>query len=151
MSDKVTADAIQGEGPVSAINVTPLVDVMLCLLIIFMVSTPLMAPKQPQKIDVPKAKAQAIAEDQFLLSTVSIDAKGDVFLGTVALSRDPSTLANELSSNARLKQEGVAFVQGDANIEFNRIVDVLVALRTAGVSKVGFLTDPKVPRRTASE
>jgi biopolymer transport protein ExbD len=148
MSHKVTADAIQGEGPVSAINVTPLVDVMLCLLIIFMVSTPMMAPKQPQKIAVPKAKAQAIAQEQFLLATVSVDAKGDVFMGTVALSRDPATMANELSSNARLKQDGVAFIQGDSNIEFSRIVDVLVALRTAGVSKVGFLTDPKVPPRT---
>ncbi|MDC0718807.1 biopolymer transporter ExbD [Nannocystis bainbridge] len=148
MSSKVTADAIQGEGPVSAINVTPLVDVMLCLLIIFMVSTPLMAPKQPQKIDVPKAKAQAIAQEQFLLATVSVDAKGDVFMGTVALSRDPATMTNELSSNARLKQEGVAFIQGDSNIDFSRIVEVLVALRTAGVSKVGFLTDPKVPPRT---
>ena len=57
-------------------------------------------------------------------------------------------MANELSSNARLKQDGVAFIQGDSNIEFSRIVDVLVALRTAGVSKVGFLTDPKVPPRT---
>jgi biopolymer transport protein ExbD len=151
MSSKVTADAIQGEGPVSAINVTPLVDVMLCLLIIFMVSTPMMAPKQPHKIEVPKAKAQAIAEDQFLLSTVSVDATGGVFLGTVALSSDPATLVNELSSNARLKQEGVAFVQGDANIDFARIVDVLVALQKAGVSKVGFLTDPKVPRRQASQ
>jgi biopolymer transport protein TolR len=147
MTDKLTADAIQGEGPVSAINVTPLVDVMLCLLIIFMVSTPMMAPKQPHKIDVPKAKAQAIAQEQFLLATVSIDAKGDVFLGTVALSRDPATMANELSSNARLKEDGIAFIQGDANIDFSRIVEVLAALRTAGVSKVGFLTDPKVPAR----
>ena len=148
MSDKLTADAIQGEGPVSAINVTPLVDVMLCLLIIFMVSTPMMSPKQPNKIDVPKAKASAIAEEQFMLATVSVDAKGDVFLGTVALSRDPTTLANELSSNARLKEDGVAFIQGDANIDFDRIVDVLVALRTAGVSKVGFLTDPKLAPST---
>ncbi len=147
MADKLTADALQGEGPVSAINVTPLVDVMLCLLIIFMVSTPMMAPKQPIKIDLPKAKAQQIAEDQFLNATVTIDAKGDVFLGTVALSREADRLVNELSSNARLKQDGVAFIQGDANLEFNRIVDVLVALRDAGVRKVGFLTDPKVPPR----
>lgn len=139
-------DGIHGEGPVSGINVTPLVDVMLCLLIIFMVSTPMMAPKPPMKIDLPRAKADAVEEAQFLLSTVSVDAKGDVFLGTVALSRDPATMANELSSNARLKEDGLAFIQGDANIDFNRIVDVLVALRTAGVHKVGFLTDPKAPR-----
>ena len=78
---------------------------------------------------------------------MTIDAKGDVFLGTVALSREADRLVNELSSNARLKQDGVAFIQGDANLEFNRIVDVLVALRDAGVRKVGFLTDPKVPPR----
>lgn len=147
MSNKLTADAIQGEGPVSAINVTPLVDVMLCLLIIFMVSTPMMAPKQPQKIAVPKAKAQAIAEDQFLNATVSIDAAGNVFVGTVALSREPERMAAELGSNAKLKDASMAFLQGDSNIEFSRIVDVLVALRTAGVTKVGFLTDPKVPPR----
>lgn len=138
-----------GESPMSAINVTPLVDVMLCLLICFMVSTPMMGPEQPIEVMVPKAKAKEVAEEQFMLATVSVDAKGDVFLGTVALSRDPATMANELSSNARLKQDGVAFIQGDANIEFDRIVDVLVALRTAGVSKVGFLTDPKVPKPTS--
>ena len=83
-----------------------------------------------------------------MLAIVTVDAKGDVFLGTVALSRDPTTLANELSSNARLKEDGVAFIQGDANIDFDRIVDVLGALRTAGVSKVGFLTDPKLAPST---
>ena len=54
-----------------------------------------------------------------------------------------------LDTGARhlIEQDGVAFIQGDANLEFNRIVDVLVALRDAGVRKVGFLTGPKVPPR----
>jgi biopolymer transport protein ExbD len=141
-------DGFHGEGPVAGINVTPLVDVMLCLLVIFMVSTPLMAPEAPMQISIPKAVGSAVAEEQFLLATISIDAKGSVFLGTVALSSDAATLGNELSSNAKLKENGMAFIQGDENIPFDRVVDVLVALRTAGVSKVGFLTDPRgVPEK----
>lgn len=136
-------DGIHGEGPVAGINVTPLVDVMLCLLVIFMVSTPLMGPEAPMQISVPKAVGSAVAEEQFLLSTVSIDAKGSVFLGTVGLSSAPETLATELSSNSKIKEAGMVFIQGDENITFDRVVDVLVALRTAGVSKVGFLTDPR--------
>lgn len=136
-------DGVQGEGPVSGINVTPMVDVMLCLLIIFMISGPLMGPQAPMEISIPKAVGSAVAEEQFLLTTISIDKTGAVFLGTVALSSDPVTLAAELGNNAKLKAEQIAFIQGDENIDFERIVDVLVALRTAGVSKVGFLTDPR--------
>lgn len=136
-------DGVQGEGPVSGINVTPMVDVMLCLLIIFMISGPLMGPQAPMEISIPKAVGSAVAEEDFLLATLSVDKTGGVFLGTVALSRDPVTLAAELGNNAKLKAEQIAFIQGDENIDFERIVDVLVALRTAGVSKVGFLTDPR--------
>ncbi len=142
-------DGFHGDGPVAGINVTPLVDVMLCLLVIFMVSTPLMAPEAPMQISVPKAVASPVAEEQFLLSTVSIDAKGNVFLGTTALSSDPATLSAELGSSAKLKEAGMVFIQGDENIAFDRVVDVLVALRTAGVGKVGFLTDPRgAPKKT---
>src|SRR4051812_41282240 len=110
---KFIEDGFTGDGPVSAINVTPMVDVMLCLLIIFMVAAPALAPEAPLQINLPNAVGSSIAEEQFLLSTVSIDAKGNVFLGTVGLSSDPATLANELSSNAKLKEDGLAFVQGD--------------------------------------
>jgi biopolymer transport protein ExbD len=116
---------------------------MLCLLVIFMVSTPLMAPEAPMQISIPKAVGSPVAEEQFLLSTISIDAKGGVFLGTVGLSSDPNTLGAELGSNAKLKEAGMVFIQGDENLAFDPVVDVLVALRTAGVSKVGFLTDPR--------
>jgi biopolymer transport protein ExbD len=147
MAHSVLDDGFAGEGPVSGINVTPLVDVMLCLLVIFMVSTPLMAPEPPMKIAIPQAVGSRIAEEQFLLATVSIDAAGNVFLGTVGLSSDPARLAAELSNNPKIKDDGVAFIQGDANLDFTRVVDVLVALRTAGVHKVGFLTDPRGARK----
>jgi biopolymer transport protein TolR len=147
---KFIEDGFAGDGPMGAINVTPMVDVMLCLLIIFMVATPAMTPESPMQIVLPNAVGQNIAEEQFLLSTISIDAKGNVFLGTVGLSADPAIMASELSSNAKLKEDGLAFLQGDKNISFDRIVDVLVALRTAGIAKVGFLTDPSAEKKPAT-
>ena len=144
MSSHLLDDGLGGgDGPVAGINVTPMVDVMLCLLIIFMVSAPLLGPQAPMEISIPRAFGSAVAEEQFLLTTISVDKNGGVFLGTVALASDPVTLAAELSNNAKLKADQIAFIQGDENISFDRIVDVLVALRTAGVSKVGFLTDPR--------
>jgi biopolymer transport protein ExbD len=151
MSSHILDDGFQGDGPVAGINVTPMVDVMLCLLIIFMVSAPLMGPQAPMEISIPRAVGSAVAEEQFLLTTISIDKNGSVFLGTVALSSDPVTLAAELSNNAKLKTDQIAFIQGDENISFDRIVDVLVALRTAGVSKVGFLTDPRAEPAPAAK
>lgn len=143
MSSHLLDDGLHGDGPVAGINVTPMVDVMLCLLIIFMVSAPLLGPQSPMPITIPRAVGKAVAEEEFLYTTISIDAKGSVFLGTVGLSSDPTTLGAELSSNAKMKEAGMVFIQGDENITFDRVVDVLVALRTAGVSKVGFLTDPR--------
>ncbi len=139
-------DGFQGDGPVAGINVTPMVDVMMCLLIIFMVSTPLMGPETVLEITVPKAPGTEVPEEDFAFAMVSIDAKGNVFLGTVALSSDPTTLASELSSNAKLKEHGVSFIQADENIDFDRVLDVMVALRGAGVKSVGFLTDPRLER-----
>lgn len=147
---KFIEDGFAGEGPIGAINVTPMVDVMLCLLIIFMVAAPALAPETPMQINLPNAVGQTIAEEQFLLATISIDAKGNVFIGTVGLASDPATMANELGSNPKLKEDGLAFIQGDENIQFDRVVDVLVALRTAGIGKVGFLTDPSVDKKPAT-
>ncbi len=140
---KLIDDGFHGDGPVAGINVTPMVDVMLCLLIIFMVSAPLLGPQSPMPITIPRAVGKAVAEEEFLYTTISIDAKGSVFLGTVALSSDAATLAAELGNSAKLKEDKMAFIQGDEGITFDRVVDVMIALRTAGVSKVGFLTDPR--------
>ena len=140
---KLLDDGFHGDGPVAGINVTPMVDVMLCLLIIFMVSAPLLGPQSPIPITIPKAVGKEVAEAEFLFTTISIDAKGSVFLGTVALSSDAATMAAELGNSAKLKEDKTAFIQGDENIAFERVVDVMIALRTAGVNKVGFLTDPR--------
>ncbi len=133
--------------PMSAINVTSLVDVMFCLLIMFMIATPLMSP-EGQNVTLPAARGERIGEEEFLYSVVSIDANGNVFLGTLPLSREVAKMKQELGKNTKLKEDGLAFIQGDQTVPFERIVDVLVALQDAEISEVGFITDPNVKRIT---
>ncbi len=145
---KYIEDGLNDGGPVAAINVTSLVDVMFCLLIMFMVSTPLMTPKEDVDLVVPKAKANVIEEAEFELSVISVDAKGQVFMGSTPLSPEPDKMASELSANEKLKTDGRAFIQGDINVPYEKVLDVLVALRKAGVEKIGFITDPNFKKGT---
>lgn len=128
--------------PMSSINVTPLVDVMLCLLIIFMVATPMMTPTSGHDVDVPAGRGKMITEAQFLYGVISVDAAGNVFLGTLPLSPDPAQMQQELAANAKVQADGMVFLQGDKNVPFDRIVDVLVALKQAEISSVGFVAKP---------
>ncbi|MEZ4453213.1 MAG: biopolymer transporter ExbD [Nannocystaceae bacterium] len=147
MADKLIEDGFQGDGPMAGINVTSLVDVMFCLLIMFMVSTPLMAPQGEVKVTLPKARGMDIPEDDFMLAMITVDAKGNVYMGATPLSSDPARLAQEIANNPKLKEDGRAFLQGDENVPFERIVDVMVALQQAKVAKVGFVTDANVKRK----
>ena len=125
----------------SAINVTPMVDVMLCLLIIFMVATPMMAPKGAA-VEIPAGHGKKMTEEEFLYGVISVDQAGNVFLGTLPLSKDAAAMQQEIAANAKLKEDGMVFLQGDKNVPFDRIVDVLVALKQAQISSVGFVAKP---------
>lgn len=133
------------EEPMSAINVTSLVDVMFCLLIMFMVATPLMSPKA-MDVELPAGRGKEITEADFLYGVISVDKNGKVFLGTLPLSEDPEKMKEELAANAKLKEDGMVFIQGDQNVDYEKIVDVLVALQAAEISRVGFVTDPNLSR-----
>ena len=76
---------------------------------------------------------------------------GKVFLGTLPLSQDKDKLAEELKNNVKVKEDGKVFIQGDRNVFYERIVDVLVALKQAEVSSVGFIADPHMKRVRGSE
>jgi biopolymer transport protein ExbD len=123
--------------------VTSLVDIMFCLLIGFMVATPLMNQEQI-KIDVPKARGLAITEDEFEFSVISVDANSRVFVGSLPLDADKARWTEQLGANAKLKEDGMAFIQGDRGVPFEVILDVMLSLRQAGVTEVGFVTDPKL-------
>lgn len=141
MSRSIINEDLTGDEPMTAINVTSLVDVMFCLLIMFMVSTPLMAP-EGSTVELPAARGEEITEEEFLYTVISVDKTGHAFLGTLPLSADPKKMKEEIANNAKIKEDGRVFIQGDQNVEHGRIVDILVALKDAEVAEVGFVTDP---------
>jgi biopolymer transport protein ExbD len=135
----------QGDGPMAAINVTSLVDVMFCLLIMFMIATPLMTP-EGLEVDLPAGRGKVLTEADFLYSVISVDAKGNIFLGSLALSTDRAKMQEELANNTKLGDDGMVFIQGDQNVDYERIVDILVGLQKAEISSVGFVADPNANR-----
>jgi len=140
-------DGVQDDdSPIAAINVTPLVDVMFCLLIIFMVATPLMATAKVENLELPAARGEKMSDEEFLYSSVIVDKTGRIFLGTLPLSGDLPTLKEQLRANVKLNEHGMVFIQGDQNVDYEKIVDVLVALQAAEISRVGFVTDPNLSR-----
>ena len=134
----------------SSINVTSLVDVMICLLIMFMIASPMMAP-EGMKVDLPAGRGEEITEEAFLYTIISIDRKGNVFLGALPLDADLEKMKQQLANNVKLREDGMVFIQGDQNVEYARIVDVLVALKEAQVSQVGFIADPDMTRLRGPE
>jgi len=121
----------------SEINITPFVDVMLVLLIIFMVTAPLMG--RGVELDLPKAKAAPMEVDQSKL-VMTIDAERRVFLGKTEIPH--AKLEDALGSNARLKREGELYLQADATIPYGFVVQVMAIIKKAGVPKLGMITDP---------
>jgi biopolymer transport protein TolR len=123
--------------PLSEINVTPLVDVMLVLLIIFMVAAPMMTAGV--EVDLPEADAprMGIDEDKVLLS---IDADSRVFVGEeeVPIER----LEDRLAHDERLQRDREIFVQADASVRYGFVVSVLALIRRAGVEQMNLVTDP---------
>lgn len=146
MSGIVTHDgSTSGDEPVSAINVTSLIDVMFCLLIGFMVATPLMN-QEAIPVDMPHAKGVQITEEEFIFSVITIDATGRVFIGALPLDADKARWTEQLAANAKIAADGMVFIQGDRSLPFDVILDVMIALQQAGVNEVGFVTDPKIER-----
>ncbi|PRQ02792.1 Biopolymer transport protein ExbD [Enhygromyxa salina] len=143
MSGIVTHDgSASGDEPVAAINVTSLIDIMFCLLIGFMVATPLMN-QESIELDIPHAMGVEITEEEFEYSVVSIDADARVYIGALPLDADKARWTEQLGANQKIIDDGIAFIQGDRSIPFEVILDVMIALKEAGVSEVGFVTDPK--------
>ena len=67
-------------------------------------------------------------------------------MGVLPLSKDKAQMTKEIAANDKLKEDGMAFIQGDENVPYEKIVDVIVALKEAGVEQVGFVTDPRIKK-----
>ena len=107
----------------SEINVTPMVDVMLVLLIIFMVTAPLM--QQGVQVALPQTQAQNIQEDQQRL-VLSITKEQKIFIGPTEVSRD--TLEDKLTNNEKVKKDKEIYLQADRTIPYGFVVDIMAVM-----------------------
>jgi len=119
----------------SEINVTPMVDVMLVLLVVFMISAPLMTVGVP--VDLPKTNAsQMVGQDEPLV--VSVNAKGEVFLQETKVGLEQ--LVPRLEAITQNKKDTRIFVRGDAAIAYGKVMEVMGTVNQAGFSRVALLT-----------
>ena len=137
------AVGLQGKGkgraryrPLAEINVTPMVDVMLVLLIIFMVTAPMLTSGVP--VDLPKVSAKPINSDAEPL-TVSVNAEGKIFLQDQTL--DLSELVSRLKAIAKNNAERRIFVRGDKSVSYGTILQVMGTITEGGFTKVALLAE----------
>jgi biopolymer transport protein TolR len=122
--------------PLAEINVTPLVDVMLVLLIIFMVTAPLMT--SGVSVDLPKTNAQPLNSDSEPL-TVTIKADGTIFLQDQGV--DIGDLVAKLQAISKNNPERRIFVRGDKDLAYGRIMEVMGTITQGGFTKVALLAE----------
>jgi len=119
------------------INVTPLVDVMLVLLIIFMVSAPML--QTGVDVNLPQANAQTIPDDEGkLILTVTKEKR--VFLGKLEIPW--KDVEATLKNNAKLNADREVYLHADRELKYGDVVQVMAAIKQAGVDKLGMVTDP---------
>ncbi len=131
--------------PLSEINVTPFVDVMLVLLIVFMITAPLLTVGVP--VDLPKTKAKSIAESQEPL-VISVDAEGQVFIQDTVVELE--NLVPRLKAITENKADTRIYVRGDKGINYGRVMEVMGTVNVAGFTRVALVAElPKGYARRA--
>ena len=124
--------------PMHEINVTPFVDVMLVLLIIFMVSAPLLTVGVP--IDLPQTQAKALDQDREPL-TVSVNGKGQVFLQNSEIKVEDLVAKLEAITQARGGTDERIYVRGDRKVDYGTVMRVMGRLSAAGFHRVALVTE----------
>jgi biopolymer transport protein TolR len=127
-----------GDGELNAeINVTPMVDVMLVLLIIFMITAPMM--NTGVDLELPQVTAKAIDDPEGKL-VLSIAKDNKIQLGTTPITW--AELEAKLKTNERVKKESAIYINADTNLPYGSVVTAMAIAKNAGVTKVMLLTDP---------
>ena len=121
----------------SEINVTPYVDDMLVLLIIFMVTAPLLTVGV--QVDLPESAADSLPDDQEPL-TISINSKGEIYIQEHKVSYQK--IVPKLLAIAKNRTDTRNYVRGDKTINYERVIEVMGTLSDAGISKVALISEP---------
>jgi biopolymer transport protein TolR len=124
----------------SEINVTPMVDVMLVLLIIFMVTAPLI--QQGVKVNLPQAKAAPVEAKETKI-VLSIDREKHIYIGEAEVPL--AQLEEKLKTNAKVQADKELYLQADTDINYGTVIQVMAAAQRAGITNVGMITDPFTP------
>jgi biopolymer transport protein ExbD len=127
-----------GDQLVSTINTTPLVDVMLVLLIIFLITIPVVNYSVP--VSLPKERNE-VRESKPEDIVISVDAKGGIFWFDARVS-DPATLIDKLAKIAAMNPQPEVHIRGDWASEYEPVGRIIYACQRAGIVKVGFITEP---------
>ncbi|MFN2546223.1 MAG: protein TolR [Myxococcales bacterium] len=133
----MATDTGGGRRAMTDINVTPLVDVMLVLLIIFMVTAPLI--QSGVKVDLPRASAQQMEHSEEKL-VLTIDRQRRIFLGNTEIS--PADLETRLATNARIQKDKELYLHADRSLNYGLVVEIMATARRAGVESMGMITEP---------
>jgi biopolymer transport protein TolR len=126
-----------GDPPMSEINVTPLVDVMLVLVVIFIITAPLLASSI--RLDLPKAEGTQPGDAPRFL-TVVVDKDGQVFLNDKPVT--PEQLASQFAAAARQNPETEIQLRADQGVPYGKVVEVMGTVHKAGLSRIGFVAEP---------
>jgi len=131
----------RGNRPFSDINVTPLVDVMLVLVVIFLITAPLLGSSI--RLDLPSAASAKPAEAATSV-TVVLDAQGRIFVDDQPL--DDAQLAERLARAARANPDTEIQLRADRSVPYGRVVELMGAAQQAGLNRIGFVAEPAPAR-----
>ena len=129
-----------GPAPMSDINMTPLIDVMLVLLVIFMITAPLMSSSL--KLDLPRAEGGAPNDAPQFIS-VALDPQGRLYFGEEAL--EAPAFAARVADAARKNPKTEVQLRADKGVPYGRVAELIGVVQQAGLTRIGFVTEPAAP------
>ena len=135
MCKKLKKRIIENNKYLAEINMTPMIDVMLVLLVIFMITAPLLTTGI--NVDLPETKAKSLPQSKDPI-IVSINARGEIFIGNSKTTSE--TLVDQLKAASESNVSTTIYIKGDKNIKYDTIVKVIGIINRAGFSKVSLVT-----------
>jgi biopolymer transport protein TolR len=131
--------------PMADINVTPMVDVMLVLLVVFMITAPMLATGVA--VNLPKTRAEQMPTDDERPLVVTVDKAGKIYVGMQDDPVEPETLGAQLQAIAKDRLDKRVYVRADEGVNYGRVMEVLGLLQGAGFTQVALPVDPQVKKR----